>query len=279
MTESVSQNRAATTQAVTPSNLVGRALAATYGAACYLIFLVTFLYAIGFVGNLLVPKSIDSGPEAPLGESLVINVILLSVFALQHSIMARRGFKQWWTRFVPAVVERSTFVLFATAALALLLWQWQPIPAVIWQVETPVLANALTALSLIGWATVLAATFMINHFELFGLHQVIAHLAGREMPAPHFKTPGLYAVVRHPIYMGFIIAFWATPMMTAGHLLFALVTTGYILVGIALEERDLIAQFGDDYRRYRQRVGMLIPWRRQVTAGQSGRPKEENAAV
>ena len=258
---------------------MSRILAFLYGTAVYLFFLGTFLFAVGFVTGLPLPKTIDSGPVIAPAAAAVINVLLLSLFALQHSIMARRGFKHWWTRFVPAVVERSTFVLFATAALALLLWQWQPIPAVIWQVETPVLANALTALSLIGWATVLAATFMINHFELFGLHQVIAHLAGREMPAPHFKTPGLYAVVRHPIYMGFIIAFWATPMMTAGHLLFALVTTGYILVGIVLEERDLIAQFGDDYRRYRQRVGMLIPWRRQVTAGQSGRPKEENAAV
>jgi len=246
---------------------MARIFALLYGSASYLIFLGAFLYAIGFVTGLPLPKTIDSGPAGPAVEAVIVDLLLLSLFALQHSIMARKGFKQWWTRFVPPVIERSTYVLFASLALILLLWQWRPIPAVIWQVDMPVLATVLTALSLIGWSIVLAATIMINHFELFGLQQVINNLSGRIVPEPQFKTPALYAVVRHPIYMGFIIAFWATPVMTAGHLLFAAVTTAYILVGITLEGRDLIAQFGDDYRRYRARVGMLIPFRRA--------PKEE----
>lgn len=244
-----------------------RILALLYGSIAYAIFLGTFLYAIGFVSGLPLPKTIDTGSAGSAVEAVMVNLLLLSLFALQHSIMARKGFKQWWTRFVPPVIERSTYVLFASLALMLLLWQWRPIPTVIWQVDMPVLAAALTALSLIGWSIVLFSTFLINHFELFGLHQVIANLFGRSLPAPRFRTPALYAVVRHPVYMGFVIAFWATPVMTLGHLMFALVTTAYILVGIALEERDLIAQYGDDYRRYRQRVGMLIPFRRT--------PKEE----
>jgi len=250
---------------------MARILAFLYGLAAYLFFLITFLYAIGFVSGLPLPKTVDTGPVTSPWEAAAINLLLLSLFALQHSIMARPGFKRWWTRLVPPVIERSTFVLFASAVLALLLWQWRPIPAVVWQVETPAIAIALSVLSLIGWGIVLVSTFMINHFELFGLHQVIANLFGRGMPAAHFRTPGLYTVVRHPIYMGFLIAFWATPVMTAGHLLFAGVTTAYILVGIAFEERDLIAQFGDDYRRYRERVGMLIPFRRQPPVGQEGR--------
>lgn len=248
-----------------------RILAFVYGLVAYLFFLVTFLYAVGFVSGLPLPKTIDDGAVMPAMEAAAVNLVLLSLFALQHSIMARKGFKSWWTRVVPPVVERSTFVLFASAALALLLWQWKPMPAVIWQVDAPAIANALSVLSLIGWSVVLVATFMINHFELFGLHQVTAHLLGRELPPQHFRTPGLYAVVRHPIYLGFIIAFWATPVMTAGHLLFAAVTTAYILVGIAFEERDLIAQFGEDYRRYRARVGMLIPFRREPSAGPKAR--------
>jgi len=238
-----------------------RILAFLYGSAAYAIFLGTFLYAIGFVTGLPLAKTIDTGIAGSAVEAVMVNLLLLSLFALQHSIMARKGFKQWWTRFVPPVIERSTYVLLASLALILLLWQWRPIPTVIWQVDMPVVATALTVVSLIGWSIVLASTCMINHFELFGLHQVIENLFGRSLPAPRFRTPALYTVVRHPIYMGFIIAFWAAPVMTAGHLLFALVTTAYIFVGIALEERDLIAQFGDDYRRYRRRVGMLIPFR------------------
>lgn len=241
---------------------MGRLLAFLYGLAAYLFFLVTFLYAIGFVTGIVVPKTIDMGPVVPLTEAIVVNLLLLTLFALQHSVMARPGFKKWWTRIVPEPTERSTYVLAATFALALLLWQWRPMPAVLWQAANPILANVLTGVSLFGWGLVLLATFVISHFELFGLHQVIAKLMGKNMPAPHFKTPALYKVVRHPIYLGFIIAFWATPVMTVGHLFFAAVTTAYIFVGIFLEERDLIGVFGDEYRRYRKRVSMLVPfWR------------------
>jgi protein-S-isoprenylcysteine O-methyltransferase Ste14 len=178
--------------------------------------------------------------------------------------MARRQFKQWWKKFVPPAVERSTYVLFASLALVLLFWQWRPLPPVIWHIADPRAAMAVTCLSLVGWLLVLTSTFLINHFELFGLQQVANNLAGRQMAAPRFRTPLFYRFVRHPIYLGFIIAFWAAPVMTAGHLLFAAVTTAYILVGILLEERDLVDLFGDDYRRYRAQVAMLMPWRRSA---------------
>jgi len=239
---------------------MGKFMAFLYGLVAYLAFAVTIVYAIGFVAGLVVPKTIDSGTVVPLTEAIVVNLLLMSLFAVQHSVMARPQFKKWWTQFVPVAVERSTFVLFSSLALLLLFWQWRPIPAVVWQVSNPQVATSLLALGLFGWLLVFISTFLINHFELFGLHQVANHLAGKPMPAVRFRTPLLYNLVRHPIYLGFIIFFWATPVMTAGHLLFAAVTTAYIFVGIALEEHDLIAVFGDEYRRYRQRVAMIVPF-------------------
>jgi protein-S-isoprenylcysteine O-methyltransferase Ste14 len=235
-------------------------LSLLYGLTTYALFLATFGYAIGFVGNVGVPTSIDSGAAAPLSEALIVDTMLLGVLAVQHSLMARRSFKHWWTRIVPEPIERSTFVLAATTALALLLVEWRPIAEpLVWSVQQPLAVRALQALFWLGWAALLIATFLINHFELFGLRQVWAALRGRSVPAAEFRTPGLYRHVRHPIYLGFLLAFWATPVMTAGHLLFALATSGYILVGIWFEERDLVAQFGDRYRLYREQVGMLWP--------------------
>jgi protein-S-isoprenylcysteine O-methyltransferase Ste14 len=243
---------------------MSRLIALLYGLLSYAFFFITFLYAVGFVENLVVPQTIDVGPQAPVVEALIVNLILMSLFAIQHSVMARPQFKHWWMQFVPKSVERSTYVLFATSALALLCWQWRPIPAVVWHVENPMAANLLIGLSLFGWLLVLTSTFLINHFELFGLHQVVNNFSARPMPAIRFRTPLFYNFVRHPIYLGFIIAFWAAPTMTTGHLLFAGVTTAYIFVGILLEERDLVDLFGDDYRHYRQRVAMLVPWRRSA---------------
>ena len=241
---------------------MGAFIAFLYGITSYLVFFVTFLYAIGFVTGVAVPKNIDTGTVVPASEALVINLLLMSIFAIQHSVMARRQFKQWWTQYVPKSVERSIYVLLASLALLLLFWQWRPIPTVVWHIDHPEIAMAVTGLSLVGWLIVLTSTFLINHFELFGLHQVANNLAGRPMPPLRFRTPLFYKFVRHPIYLGFIIAFWAAPTMTVGHLLFAAVTTAYIFVGILLEERDLVDLFGDDYRRYKDRVSMLVPWRR-----------------
>ncbi|HZD91226.1 MAG TPA: isoprenylcysteine carboxylmethyltransferase family protein [Pseudolabrys sp.] len=245
---------------------MGRLFGFLYGVAAYLLFFVSFLYAIGFVAGIAVPKTIDNGTPAPVVMAAVIDLVLMSVFAIQHSVMARAGFKRWWTTIVSPAVERSTYVLAATLALMLMMWQWRPIPAVVWHVANPTAATVILAVCALGWGIVLLSTFLINHFELFGLHQVANNLAGKPMPQPTFKTPFLYKLVRHPIYLGFIIAFWAAPTMTVGHLLFAAVTTAYIFVGIALEERDLVALFGDDYRRYRQRVAMILPFTKSRTA-------------
>lgn len=236
-------------------------VAALYGLVVYIFFLVTFVYAIGFVGNLpLLPKTIDTGATAPLVETLIVNLALLGLFAVQHSVMARRGFKRWWTKWIPESVERSTFVLAATAALALLMWQWRPIAEpVLWTVNDPAARFALQGVFWLGWGVLLISTFLINHFELFGLRQVWANLRGQALPVPDFRTPLFYRHVRHPIYLGFVLAFWAAPTMTAGHLLFAGACTAYILIGIWFEERDLIAQFGQRYQVYRQQVGMLLP--------------------
>jgi protein-S-isoprenylcysteine O-methyltransferase Ste14 len=260
----MSQIQALNDDARGQGHLAGRVVAFLYGAATYVFFFVTFLYAIGFVERMVVPKTIDSGVPGPVLQALIVNLVLMSIFAVQHSVMARPKFKRAWTRLVPPSVERATYVLFASLALALLIWQWQPMPSPVWTIANPGVAMAITVLSLAGWLIVLTSTFLINHFELFGLHQVANNLSGRAMPAPRFRTPLFYHFVRHPIYLGFIIAFWAAPTMTQGHLLFAAVTTAYIFVGIWLEERDLVDLFGDEYRRYRQRVSMLLPWRKSA---------------
>jgi protein-S-isoprenylcysteine O-methyltransferase Ste14 len=236
-----------------------RLLAIGYGAACYVIFLAAFLYAIAFVGGFGVPRTVDHGIEASLREALVVNVLLLGLFAVQHSVMARPGFKRWWTRLVPSTIERSTYVLLSSLALFLLFWQWRTMPAVIWNVTWAPGRFALWTVFALGWVTVLLSTFLINHFDLFGLRQVYLAWRGIAYTNLEFRESLLYRVVRHPLMLGFIIAFWATPTMTAGHLLFSVATTGYILIAMQLEEHDLVAALGDRYRDYRTRVPMIIP--------------------
>ncbi len=239
---------------------MGRVVMLLYGIVAYLIAMASIAYAIGFVGNYWVPKSIDSGPVGPLGEALVVNVLLLGLFAVQHSSMARLGFKKALTAIVPEPIERSTYVLLTALIFWLLYWQWRPITDEIWRVDTPIGSTLLQSVYFIGWGIVLLSTFLISHADLFGLKQVSDHWLGKDAAEPEFKTPALYKIVRHPIYLGFILAFWATPVMTLGHLLFAVGTTGYILIGIFLEERDLVTTFGESYETYRKRVSMLIPW-------------------
>jgi protein-S-isoprenylcysteine O-methyltransferase Ste14 len=246
--------------------MVTRVLYFVYGLVCYALFLATFLYAIGFVGGLLVPKALDGPPTQAFWPSLAIDALLLGVFAVQHSVMARKWFKERWTRVVPWTIERSTYVLFASAALALLMWQWRPLGGEVWSVEAAPARAALWALFALGWALVLFATFLINHFDLFGLRQVWLYLLGKPYTSSRFATPGPYRLVRHPLYLGFLLAFWSTPRMTVTHLVFALATTGYILIAIQLEERDLIRQHGDAYVAYRRSVPMLLPLRRREPA-------------
>lgn len=236
-------------------------IAPLYAVVAYVFFAGTMLYTIGFVTDMpLLPRTIDGGAAVPLPEALVVDLALFALFALQHSVMARRSFKRWWTRLVPDSVERATYVLAASGALALLLWQWRPIAEpVLWSVQDPAGRMALELVFWAGWGVLLVSTCLIDHFELFGLRQAWTRLLGQPAPAPEFRTPLLYRHVRHPIYLGFLLAFWATPRMSAGHALFAAASTGYILVGVWFEERDLVAQFGQRYLAYRRQVGMLLP--------------------
>lgn len=250
-----------------------RVLVFAYGVANYVIFGGTFLYLAGFLGNLVVPRSIDAEPVGPLGEALVVNALLIAVFGLQHSVMARAWFKRWLTRFIPQPAERSTYMLFSDLALILLLWQWRPMGGVIWDVQHPTGQAILHALFAAGWLLILVASFLINHFDLFGLRQVWLYLRGKPYTALPFKTPGLYKVVRHPLYVGWLAAFWCTPTMTIAHLVFSLGMTLYILIAIRYEERDLAAHFGEVYVDYRRKVPMLVPVPgADATAQSSARP-------
>jgi protein-S-isoprenylcysteine O-methyltransferase Ste14 len=231
--------------------------ALTYAALSYVVFLLSFVYAIGFVGNLLVPKSLDSGTLGSIPAA--VDSALLLLFAVPHSVMARPEFKRWWTRFVPSPLERSTYVLVSSVCLSLVFWQWQPLPSIVWQVANPVGSGVLWTVFWTGWAIVLVSTFLIDHFDLFGLRQVYLYAAGRPYTPVRFKTTALYRFVRHPIMLGFLLAFWATPSMTVGHLLFAALSSAYIVVGVSLEERDLRKALGEPYRLYCERVPMLLP--------------------
>jgi len=252
--------------------VIKRLMCFVYGVAAYGIFLATFLYAIAFVGGFGVPRTLDGPLEGSLAGALAINAALLTVFAVQHSVMARRWFKDWWTQIIPWTLERSTYVLCASLALLLLFWQWRPIGIEIWTVEHPVARGVLWALFAAGWSTVLVVTFLINHFDLFGLRQVWLPLVGRPYTRVAFRTPWPYRYVRHPLYFGFLLAFWMTPTMTLAHLVFAIATTAYIVVAIQFEERDLVAEHGAAYDDYRQRVAMLLPTRRPMPGQPASTP-------
>ena len=240
-----------------------RSLFLVYGVLAYLAFFGTILYAIGFVGNLFVPKAIDGPVQVPLANAILIDSSLLLLFALQHSIMARPGFKKWWTRLVPTPIERSTFVLLASLCLMLMMWQWQPIGGIIWSVQNETAKTILIAIYLVGWAIVFISTFLINHFDLFGLRQTWFSFRGTPYSPLPFRIPLFYRFVRHPLYLGFLVAFWSTPVMTAAHLLFAILTTAYIFTAIKLEEKDLLTHFGDKYSSYKRWVPKIIPFTRK----------------
>lgn len=255
------------------TRMLKRTLFFLYGTAAYAFFLATFLYAIAFVGGLGVPTRLDGAPSRPFAISLLIDAGLLTLFAVQHSVMARRWFKERWTRIVPVTLERSTYVLFASAALAFLCWKWQPLGGQVWSVDLPAARAALWTLFALGWAQVLVVTFLINHFDLFGMRQVWLYLLGRPYTRVHFVTPAPYRFVRHPLYLGFLIAFWSTPNMTVAHLVFAVATTAYIVVAIQFEERDLAHEHGAAYEEYRKQVPMLLP------TGQRGQSQPNTPAV
>ena len=237
-----------------------RVLFLLYGVVSYFAFFGTILYAIGFVGNIVVPKTIDGEPELPFGKALLIDAGLLLLFALQHSIMARPGFKRRWTKIIPPALERSTFVLLASLCLMLMMWQWQPLGGVVWEIQNTTLQNILFVVYLIGWGIVFISTFLIDHFDLFGLRQTWLYFRGKPYTNLPFRVPLFYRFVRHPLYFGFLIAFWATPLMTVTHLIFAVLTTGYIFTAIQFEERDLVNHFGESYRKYRKQAPMIIPF-------------------
>jgi methanethiol S-methyltransferase len=239
--------------------MTARILYFTYGVLAYALFLATFLYAIAFVGGFAVPKTLDGPAATPFTTALLINAALLGVFAVQHSVMARPWFKRWWTQVVPWAIERSTYVLFASLALDLLFWQWRPLGGIVWSVDTPWIRAAIWTLFACGWLQVLVMTFYIDHFDLFGLRQVWLHLMGRQYTRVHFATPAPYRMVRHPLYLGFMIAFWAAPTMSVTRLVFAAATTAYILIAIQLEEHDLAGEHGASYADYKRRVPMLVP--------------------
>jgi methanethiol S-methyltransferase len=243
-------------------------IAVLYGVLCYGIFLGSFLYAVGFLGNFVVPKTIDSDPSTGLPAALLIDLTLLGLFAVQHSVMARPGFKAVWTRIVPTSVERSTYVLISSLLLALICWKWQAIPTLVWDITSPVLKALVYATFALGWLILLLSTFLINHFDLFGLRQVFLRMRGVDYTPVRFVERALYKFVRHPLYLGFVIAFWATPRMSVGHFVFSIATTGYIFVGIFFEERDLMKYHGSEYAAYRARVPMLFPTGAKRESGQ-----------
>ncbi len=259
--------------------MIGRTAALLYGASCYLLFLATFVYATLFVGGLLVPRTVDAGgPQSALLPALLVNVALLGLFAVQHNVMARPWFKARWTRIVPQPVERSTFVLATCLVFGLLFWQWRPIGGVVWEVTSVAGQAVLWTLFAAGMAVVLISTFLIDHFELFGLKQVIVHFRGRPIAKPDFKLKSFYRLVRHPLMLGFLVAFWSTPRMTVGHLVFSSVVTAWVLIAIRIEERDLVAAHGEDYRAYQRSVPMLLPWPRPRPAAAAGKERTPVAA-